>query len=106
MSSRKVTRRVTRDVPPLLQDHLNASAGVVHQDVDAAPDRDRLCDLGVDDVLRVGDVELHEMEPGLVGERTEALDLLEDSGGGDDFVVSVEGGLDESPAHARGGAGN
>lgn len=71
-----------------------------------APDVDGLYDLGVDDILRVGDVELHEIEPGGVGEGAEVLDLFEDSGGGDDLVVPVESRLDESPAHARGGAGD
>ena len=70
------------------------------------PDFNCLRNLGIDDLLGVGDVELHEIEPGRVGERAEVLDLLEDSGGGDDLVVSAEGGLDEGPAHARGGAGD
>ena len=106
MLSQKVTRWATRDVPSFLQDHLNAGPGVVHQDVDATPDCDRLCDPGVYNILRVGDIELHQVEPGRVRERAKALDLLEDSGGGDDLVVSVEGGLDESSAHARGGTGD
>jgi len=106
MLSQKVTRWATRDVPSFLQDHLNAGTGIVHQDVYATPDCDRLRDLGVDDILRVGDVELHEVEPGRVGEGAKALNLLEDSGGGDDLVVSVEGRLNERPAHARGGTGD
>ena len=97
---------ITSYIPSLLQYHLNAGAGVVHQNVDATPDLDGLCDLGVNDILRVGDVELHEMEPGRVRERAEVLNLLEYSGGGDDLVVSVEGGLDQSPAHAGGGTGD
>lgn len=101
-----MTRWATRDVPSFLQDHLNAGTGVVHQDVDATPDCDRLGDLGVDDILRVGDVELHEVEPGGIRETAKALDLLEDSGGGDDPVISIEGRLDEGPAHAGGGTGD
>lgn len=98
--------RKTRDVPSLLQDHLDASAGVVHQNVDATPDSDGLVDLGVDNVLRVGDVELHEIEPRRVGERTKVLDLLDDSGGRNDLLAPVECRPDQSSAHARGGAGD
>lgn len=101
-----MSQHATRDAPSLLQDHLNTSTGVVHQDVDATPDVDRLRDFGVDDVLGVGDVELHEIEPGRVRKRVKVLDLFEDSGGGDDLVIAVESSLYKRSAHAGGGAGD
>ena len=86
--------RKARDVPSLFQDHLDTSAGIVHQHVDMTPDSNSLRDLRVDDVLRVGDVELHEIELGRVCDTAKVLDLLEDSGSCNDLVVSAEGGLD------------
>ncbi len=72
----------------LLEDGLDAVAGVVDDDVYAAPDGEGLLDALLHELGRVGDVELEEVEAGAFGCGEDCAELLEVAGCCDDAVAS------------------
>ena len=64
-------------LPSLLEDGLNAVAGVVDDNIDTTEARNRLFDALLDDLDLVRDVELDETQPCAIGAGEDAAELVE-----------------------------